>query len=160
MKSPRSLEVKTFINDPFALVMHRISASFFPHFYIMLIKTFGSAVHGVKAFTITIEANWIKSSGKGNALVGLPDIAVKESLQRIESALKTIGYRMPRNKVVINMAPADIRKSGTAFDLPIALGILGASEQIKKMEAMNEYVIMGELSLNGELRPIKGALPI
>lgn len=140
--------------------MHRNSASFFPHFYIMLIKTFGSAVHGVKAFTITIEANWIKSSGKGNALVGLPDIAVKESLQRIESALKTIGYRMPRNKVVINMAPADIRKSGTAFDLPIALGILGASEQIKKTEAMSEYVIMGELSLDGELRPIKGALPI
>ncbi len=126
----------------------------------MLIKTFGSAVHGVEAITITIEANWIKSSGKDSTLVGLPDSAVKESLQRIESTFKTIGYKMPRNKVVINMAPADIRKSGTAFDLPIALGIIGASEQIKNMEAIDQYVIMGELSLNGELRPIKGALPI
>jgi magnesium chelatase family protein len=150
---------KTFLNVVFTLAMPHISLSF-SFIYIMLIKTFGSAVYGVEAITITIEANWIESSGKDSALVGLPDSAVKESLQRIESTFKIIGYRMPRNKVVINMAPADIRKSGTAFDLPIALGILGASEQIKKLTAIDQYVIMGELSLNGELRPIKGALPI
>lgn len=126
----------------------------------MLIKTFGSAVHGVEAITIAIEANWIQSSGKDSTIVGLPDNAVKESLQRIESTFKTNGYRMPRNKVVINMAPADIKKSGTAFDLPIALGVLGASEQLKNTEPVHQYVIMGELSLNGELRSIKGALPI
>ena len=93
-------------------------------------------------------------------IVGLPDNAVKESLQRIESTFKTNGYQMPRTKVVVNLAPADIKKSGTAFDLPIALGILGASEQIENHEAIDKYVIMGELSLDGEMRPIKGALPI
>jgi len=126
----------------------------------MLIKTFGSAVYGVEAITITIEVNWLNQSGKDMMIVGLPDNAVKESLQRIESAFKTIGYNVPRTKVVVNLAPADIRKSGTAFDLPIALGILGASEQLKNSEALEKYVIMGELSLDGEIRPIKGALPI
>lgn len=126
----------------------------------MLIKTFGSAVYGVEAITITIEVNWLNQSGKDMMIVGLPDNAVKESLQRIESAFKTIGYDVPRTKVVVNLAPADIRKSGTAFDLPIALGILGASEQLKNSEALERYVIMGELSLDGEIRPIKGALPI
>ena len=92
----------------------------------MLIKTFGSAVYGVEAITITIEVNWLNQSGKDMMIVGLPDNAVKESLQRIESAFKTIGYDVPRTKVVVNLAPADMRKSGTAFDLPIALGILGA----------------------------------
>jgi len=105
----------------------------------MLIKTFGSAVYGVEAITITIEVNWLNQSGKDMMIVGLPDNAVKESLQRIESAFKTIGYDVPRTKVVVNLAPADIRKSGTAFDLPIALGILGASEQIKNSEAMEKY---------------------
>lgn len=126
----------------------------------MLIKTFGSAVYGVEAIPITIEVNWLNQSGKDMMIVGLPDNAVKESLQRIESAFKTHSYKVPRTKVVVNLAPADIRKSGTAFDLPIALGILGASEQLKNAERLSRYVIMGELSLDGELRPIKGALPI
>ncbi len=125
----------------------------------MLVKTFGSAVYGVEAITITIEVNWM-STGKDPMIVGLPDNAVKESLQRIESTFKTNGYQMPRTKVVVNLAPADIKKSGTPFDLPIGLGILGASEQIKNHEALSNYVIMGELSLDGEIRSIKGALPI
>jgi len=126
----------------------------------MLVKTFGSAVYGVEAISITIEVNWLPSSGKDPMIVGLPDNAVKESLQRIESTFKTNGYQMPRTKVVVNLAPADIKKSGTPFDLPIALGILGASEQMENKEALANYVIMGELSLNGEIRAIKGALPI
>ena len=96
----------------------------------MLVKTFGSAVYGVEAITITIEVNWLSASGKDPMIVGLPDNAVKESLQRVESTFKTNGYHMPRTKVVVNLAPADIKKSGTPFDLPIALGILGASEQL------------------------------
>ncbi len=126
----------------------------------MLVKTFGSAVYGVEALTITIEVNWIPSSGKDPSIVGLPDNAVKESLQRIESTFKTNHYQVPRTKVVVNLAPADIRKSGTAFDLPIAIGILGATEQITNADALNSYVIMGELALDGNIRPIKGALPI
>jgi len=126
----------------------------------MLVKTFGSAVYGVEALTITIEVNWLSASGKDPLIVGLPDSAVKESLQRVESTFKTNNYDMPRTKVVVNLAPADIKKSGTAFDLPIALGILGASKQLANSEALDKYVIMGELSLNGDIRPIKGALPI
>jgi magnesium chelatase family protein len=126
----------------------------------MLVKTFGSAVYGVEAITITIEVNWLNQTGKDMMIVGLPDNAVKESLQRIESTFKTNDYLVPRTKVVVNLAPADIKKSGTAFDLPIALGILGASEQLKNADAITNYVIMGELSLDGEIRPIKGALPI
>jgi magnesium chelatase family protein len=124
----------------------------------MLVKTFGSAVYGVEAITITIEVN--VSEGQGYFLVGLPDGAIKESQQRIDSAIKSNGLRMPRIKIVVNMAPADIRKSGSAFDLPIAVGILGASEQIEKVERLKEYVLMGELSLDGAIQPIKGALPI
>lgn len=126
----------------------------------MLVKTFGSTVYGVEAISITIEVNWIPSSGKDPMIVGLPDNAVKESLQRIESTFKTNGFQLPRTKVVVNLAPADIKKSGTAFDLPIALGILGASEQLDNSEELANYVIMGELSLDGEIRSIKGALPI
>lgn len=96
----------------------------------------------------------------GLVLVGLPDNAVKESLQRVESAIKSNGYMMPRTRIVVNLAPADIKKSGTAFDLPIAIGILAASEQLVNKRAIEKYVIMGELSLDGEIRPIKGALPI
>src|SRR4026209_272270 len=125
----------------------------------MLVKGFGSAVYGVEAITITIEVNWM-STGIGIVIVGLPDNAVKESLQRIESTIKSLGFQMPRTKVVVNMAPADIKKSGTPFDLPIALGILAASELISNHEAIERYLIMGELSLDGELRSIKGALPI
>lgn len=125
----------------------------------MLVKINGSAVQGVDAIPITIEVNWM-SSGKDPMIVGLPDNAVKESLQRVESTIKTNGYEMPRTKVVVNLAPADIKKSGTAFDLPIAIGLLAATEQITNKEALSGYVIMGELSLDGEVRAVKGALPI
>lgn len=125
----------------------------------MLVKTFGSAVYGVEAITITIEVN-VNNQGTNYYLVGLPDNAVKESLQRVESAIKSNQYDMPRTKLVVNLAPADIRKTGTAFDLPIAIGTLGATGQLDDPERLLEYIIMGELSLDGELRPIKGALPI
>lgn len=123
----------------------------------MLAKTFGSAVYGIDASLITIEVN--VSKGTKFFMVGLPDSAVKESEQRVESAIKHLGYEMPRQKTVINLAPADIRKEGAAYDLPIALGILAASGQIHSKE-LESYVIMGELSLDGILRPIKGVLPI
>jgi magnesium chelatase family protein len=125
----------------------------------MLVKTFGSAVYGVEAITITVEVNWM-GSNTGYIIVGLADNAVKESMQRIESTFKCIGVEMPRTRVVVNLAPADIKKSGTAFDLPIAMGILGAGKKMKNSEAIDKYIIMGELSLDGEIRPIKGALPI
>ncbi len=123
----------------------------------MLVKTYGSAVHGVNAITITLEVN--VGQGVSYFIVGLPDNAVKESRQRIEAAIKNNGFRMPHNKVIVNMAPADIRKAGSAYDLPIALGILAANEQIKLPE-VEKYIIMGELSLDGSVMPIKGALPI
>lgn len=124
----------------------------------MLVKTYGSAVYGIQAITITIEVNL--SGGKpAYFIVGLPDNAVRESLQRVESALQTNGYRMPRQKIVVNMAPADIRKEGSAYDLTIATGVLAASGQIAS-EELEKYLIMGELSLDGGLQPIKGALPI
>jgi len=123
----------------------------------MLVKTYGSAVYGIKAITVTIEVN--VSQGINFFMVGLPDVAVKESQQRIESALQTYGYRMPGKKVVINMAPADIRKEGSSYDLPLAIGIMAGSEQIKP-DRLNEYLVMGELSLDGTLQPIKGVLPI
>lgn len=126
----------------------------------MLVKTFGSAVFGVDAKTITVEVD-VNNQGKPDTvIVGLPDSAVKESLERVESAIKSNGYKMPRTKLVVNMAPADIRKSGTAFDLTIAIGVLAATEQIENADVLKEFVIMGELSLDGEVRPIKGALPI
>lgn len=123
----------------------------------MLAKTYGSAVYGVNAYLITIEVNVTK--GTKYFMVGLPDNAVKESQQRIEAAIKHLGYRMPRQKTVINMAPADIRKEGAAYDLPIAIGIMAASGQIGT-NLIDKYVIMGELSLDGSLRPVKGVLPI
>jgi len=123
----------------------------------MLAKTFGSAVYGVNANTITIEVN--VGQGSHFFMVGLPDSAVKESEQRVESAIKHLGFRMPRQKVVVNLAPADIRKEGSAYDLPIAIGILKASEQLFS-ENLEKYIMMGELALDGLLRPIKGVLPI
>ncbi len=123
----------------------------------MLAKCFGSAVYGVDATIITIEVN--VSQGTKFFMVGLPDSAVKESEQRVDSAIKFHRYFMPRQKVVVNLAPADIRKEGSSYDLPIALGILTASDQIEAPE-LEKYVIMGELSLDGILRPIKGVLPI
>ncbi|MBS1734228.1 MAG: YifB family Mg chelatase-like AAA ATPase [Bacteroidetes bacterium] len=125
----------------------------------MLVKTFGSAVYGVEAITITIEVN-VNNQGQHYFIVGLPDNAVKESLQRVESAIKSNGYYMPRTKLVINLAPADIKKTGSAFDLPIAIGTLAATEQIENPERLAEYVIMGELSLDGSVKSIRGALPI
>src|SRR5690606_25451579 len=123
----------------------------------MVAKTFGSAVSGVDANIITIEVN--VGQGTRFFMVGLPDSAVKESQQRVERALKYCGFRMPRQKVVINLAPADTREEGSAYDLPIAMGILQASEQVD-FPTLGDYVIMGELSLDGNLRPIKGVLPI
>ncbi len=142
----------------------------------MLVKTFGSALYGIEARTITIEVD--VGQGLHYYIVGLPDSAIKESLRRIESALKSNGWLMPRTKLVINLAPADLRKSGTAFDLPMAIGVLGASGQLSpgpatattlannppghqpKMElpALKHYLMMGELSLDGTLRPIRGVM--
>ncbi|WP_297329101.1 YifB family Mg chelatase-like AAA ATPase [uncultured Bacteroides sp.] len=123
----------------------------------MLIKVFGAAVQGIDATLITIEVN--SSRGCMFYLVGLPDSAVKESHQRIISALQFNGYRIPTSNMVINMAPADIRKEGSAYDLPLAIGMLAAGEVICS-ENLNRYLMMGELSLDGSLQPIKGALPI
>ena len=125
----------------------------------MLIKTFGSAVFGVDATTITIEVN--TDAGIHFHLVGLPDNAIKESQHRITAALKNNGYKWPGKRITVNMAPADIRKEGSAYDLPIAIGILAASGQIDvDAGEVAEFVIMGELSLDGGVQPIKGALPI
>ncbi|MBW6499732.1 MAG: YifB family Mg chelatase-like AAA ATPase, partial [Bacteroidales bacterium] len=123
----------------------------------MLVKTFGSAVHGVSATTITVEVD--VGQGVNFFMVGLPDSAVKESHHRIDTALKYNGLKIPGKRIVVNMAPADIRKEGSAYDLTIAIGILAASGQIGA-DKVGEYVIMGELSLDGSLQPIKGALPI
>ncbi|HOH54516.1 MAG TPA: YifB family Mg chelatase-like AAA ATPase [Paludibacteraceae bacterium] len=123
----------------------------------MLVKTFGAAVQGINATIITIEVN--VNQGIRFFLVGLPDNAVKESHERIASALDYIGYKMPHKQVVVNMAPADIRKEGSAYDLPLAIGILAADGKINP-EVLQHYVIMGELSLDGSLQPIKGVLPI
>ena len=123
----------------------------------MLVKTYGSAVFGINATTVTVETNI--NSGINFLLVGLPDSAVKESQQRIDAALKNNGYRIPGKSIVINMAPADIRKEGSAYDLTIAVGILAASEQMLS-DKVSDYIIMGELSLDGGLQPIKGVLPI
>ena len=123
----------------------------------MLTKVFGSAVFGVEATTITVEVNIDK--GIGYHLVGLPDNAIKESSYRIAAALKNNGYSLPGKKITINMAPADLRKEGSAYDLTLAIGILIASSQINGDE-IERYIIMGELSLDGSLQPIRGALPI
>ena len=124
----------------------------------MLVKTFGSAVYGVEAITIIVEVN--VTEGLHTFIVGLPDNAVKESVQRVESAIKTNGYYMPRTKLIVNLAPAGIRKSGAAFDLPIALGVLAATDQMPGSFQLKEYIIMGELGLDGSLHSIKGALPM
>ena len=123
----------------------------------MLVKTYGSALYGIHAITITVEV--CIDQGINFFMVGLPDNAVKESHQRIDSALRNIGYKIPGKKIVINMAPADIRKEGSSYDLTIAAGIL-AADKIIKSEKLESFMIMGELSLDGSLQPIKGALPI
>lgn len=123
----------------------------------MLVKTFGSAVYGIDAQTITVEVNIGK--GVNFFLVGLPDSAVKESQYRIDAALKNNGYKIPVKGITINMAPANIRKEGSAYDLTLAMGVLTASEQME-IPNISDFIIMGELSLDGDLRPIRGALPI
>lgn len=123
----------------------------------MLVKVFGAAVQGITATQITIEVNC--SKGIKFMLVGLPDASVKESHERIISALQVNGYKFPRQQIVINMSPADIRKEGTAYDLPLAIGILAASRSLND-EKLSAYMIMGELSLDGSILPIKGVLPI
>jgi magnesium chelatase family protein len=123
----------------------------------MMVKLFASAVYGVEAITITTEVDVL--DGLKFFVVGLPDNAVKESQHRVESAIKNNFYIFPRTKVVVNLSPADIRKTGAAFDLPIAIGILAATEQVKR-DKLEKFIIMGELSLDGTVLPIKGALPI
>ena len=123
----------------------------------MLVKTFASAAFGVSATTIQIEVSI--TSGIGYHLVGLPDVAVKESQQRIASAFESINKKWPGKKIVINMAPADLRKEGTAYDLPLAIGVLAGHEQIHAKN-LNAILLIGELSLDGELRPVKGVLPM
>lgn len=123
----------------------------------MLVKSYAAAVQGISATLITIEVNCTK--GIQFFLVGLPDVAVRESHERIISALQVSGYKFPRNRIVINMAPADIRKEGSSYDLPLAIGILAAAEEVDASR-LDKFMMMGELSLDGSLQPIKGALPI
>ena len=123
----------------------------------MLVKSFGSAVYGVDAYTVTIEVNL--SLPYGFVMVGLPDVAVRESKERIETALRNDGYEWPRMKLTINMAPASVRKEGAAFDLGMAVGVLAASGQMP-IDGLEQYMVMGELSLDGTLKPVKGALPM
>lgn len=152
--------------NPRTLIIHLKTTTFGLNSYvcnycvngkIMLVKAYGSAVHGIKSQTISIEV--VLTKGVKLHLVGLPDSAVKESEHRIRSAFETNGFTFPRRSVVINMAPADLRKEGAAYDLPLAVGILAASEQLPH-EELEEFIIMGELSLDGSLQPIRGALPI
>lgn len=124
----------------------------------MLTKVYGSAVFGVEATTITVEVN--VDIGIGYHLVGLPDNAIRESNFRIAAALQNNGYKIPGKKLILNMSPADLRKEGSAYDLTLAMGVLVATEQIEEQNPLSEYIIMGELSLDGNLQPIRGALPI
>ena len=123
----------------------------------MLIKTYGTAIHGIDAIIITIEVN--VSQGSKFYLIGLPDNAIKESHHRLVAVINNLGFKFPRRKIVINMAPADIKKEGSAYDLPIAIAILSASEQIGS-DRLSDFVMMGELSLDGTIKPVKGALPM
>lgn len=123
----------------------------------MLVKVFGAAVHGIDAILVTIEVNCTK--GIKFMLVGLPDASVKESHERIISAVQVNGYKFPRQQVIINMSPADLRKEGAAYDLPLAIGILAAAKEIEN-DKLSDYMIMGELSLDGSILPVKGILPI
>ena len=123
----------------------------------MLVKIFSGAVNGIEATTITLEVNIL--NGAKFIIVGLPDNAVKESQQRIDSALREIGSRIPGKRVIINMAPADVKKEGSAYDLPLCIGILAANEQLSP-EGLENFMMLGELSLDGSLVAVKGVLPI
>ncbi|MDE6716511.1 MAG: ATP-binding protein, partial [Muribaculaceae bacterium] len=123
----------------------------------MLVKTYGAAMQGVDALTVTIEVS--SARGFDFTLVGLPDTAVKESYERIRTALKENGYQFPHNEVIANLAPADIRKEGAAYDLPLALCVLAVGESMPA-DQLDKYMIMGELSLDGSVKPVKGVLPM
>ncbi|MDR0983015.1 MAG: YifB family Mg chelatase-like AAA ATPase [Culturomica sp.] len=123
----------------------------------MLVKIFGGAVNGIEALTVTIEVNIL--SGAKFIIVGLPDNTIRESQQRIDSALRVIHSRIPGKRIIINMAPADVKKEGSSYDLPLAVGIMASNEELP-FEGLEDYVIMGELSLDGTLLPVKGVLPI
>lgn len=123
----------------------------------MLVKVYAAALQGIHANIITIEVNC--SKGIKFFLVGLPDVSIKESHERITSALGEIGLKFPRKQIVINMAPADVRKEGAAYDLPLAIGILAGAEKINP-DKTGDYLMMGELSLDGSLKSVKGVLPI
>ena len=144
-------------------VIHKQSRTEKTHLNYMLVKTYSSAVQGVDARTITIEVNTGGQPAGGATnfyhMVGLPDKAVSEGFRRIEAAITNVKKNMPRLHLIVNLAPADIRKEGSAFDLPIAMGILAATNQVK-YDDFDKYMMIGELSLDGGLRPIKGALPI
>lgn len=123
----------------------------------MLVKTYGAAVNGIDAIVITVEV--AVSRGYMYSIVGLPDTAIKESNERVRSAMRESGFEFPRRSVIVNLAPADVRKEGAAYDLPIAIGVLAAAEEIEA-PALDRYMMMGELSLDGTLLPIKGVLPM
>ena len=123
----------------------------------MLVKTFGAAVQGIDAIQVTIEVD--TSTGYAYHLVGLPDTAVKEGYQRVVSALRQAKIDFPRRHTVVNLAPADVKKEGAAYDLPIAIGILASAGKIPS-DTLSRFMIMGELSLDGSLLPIRGALPM
>ncbi len=143
--------------SPAATIFTHLTKPLSKFFILMLVKTYGSAVYGIDAETITIEVN--TSTGFNFFLVGLPDNAVKEAQHRIESALKNNGFQWPGKKIIVNMAPADVRKEGSAYDLPLAIAIMAASNQIVA-DKLSGYIIMGELSLDGSIKPIRGVLPI
>ena len=124
----------------------------------MMIKSFACALDGIEAQLITIEIN--VNRGAKIYMVGLPDNAIKESHQRMAAALKNVGYKLPIKEITINLAPADIKKEGSAYDLTIAIGVLAATNQLSETKSISNYIIMGELALDGNLRPIKGVLPI
>ena len=123
----------------------------------MLVKVFSGAIVGINSITVTIEVNILV--GAKFIIVGLPDVAVKESQQRVDSALRCIGHKIPGKRTIINMAPANVRKEGSAYDLAFAIGILAADEHLST-DSLKDFVFMGELSLDGTLRPVKGILPI
>jgi magnesium chelatase family protein len=125
----------------------------------MLVKLFASAVHGVDATPITVEVNATTSAEFKTFVIGLPDNAVKESLFRTDAAIKNSGFEPIRQRVVVNMAPADLRKEGSAYDLPIAIGMMAATYQLND-QSLSDYILMGELGLDGGILPIRGALPI
>lgn len=146
-----------FVENKIIVILTPLTEKIYQTSHLMLVKTYGSAVFGIDAEIITMEVN--ASQGSKFFLVGLPDNAVKESQQRIESAIKTNGFKWPGKKIIINMAPADVRKEGSAYDLPLAIGILASNGQMAS-ELLGDYLIMGELSLDGTVKPIKGVLPI